>query len=267
MENANAPTTTRPSKPTAAATDCPPTADPLARFRATFPTSASVYTWFAPTHWERFACGITETLTLRPCPTLDQVAALYHDRELPRSLIRTTIHGLASLAPSSYNITPQAIDIAVGMFARRYGQRCTLYQLMTYAANYQEYKRTLAAFDLNDVVTAYQRFEMRWGEVLDRARHQQPTQSPEASSGLYGLAAYIRRACSLHPDGLRRFIATSNLVRRTQPAPDGLRVSILGTFLPADIQAIAHAPTTAQAIEYIRQKVIDAQKHPYKRKK
>lgn len=263
MENANAPTTTRPSKPTAAATDCPPTADPLARFRQKFPTSAAVYTWFAPTHWERFACGITEALTLRPCPTLDQVAALYHDRELPRSLIRTTIHGLASLAPSSYNITPQAIDIAVGLFMKRYGQRCTLYQLMTYAANYQEYKRTLAAFDLNDVVSAYQRFEMRWGEVLDRARHQQQTApTTDASSGLYGLAAYIRHACRLHPDGLRRFIATSNLVRRPTPNHDGLRVQPLGTFLPTDIQIIARAATIREAMDYILTKIGENAKKP-----
>ena len=250
-------------KPTAAATDCPPTADPLARFRATFPTSASVYTWFAPTHWERFADGITETLTLRPCPTLDQVAALYHDRQLPRSLIRTTIHGLASLAPSSYNITPQAIDIAVGLFMKRYCQRCTLYQLMTYAANYQEYKRTLAAFDLNDVVTAYQRFEMRWGETLDRARHHQPTDTPtDATSGLYGLAAYIRHACRLHPDGLRRFIATSNLVRRAQPTTDGLHVQPLGTFLPTDIQIIARAATIREAMDYILTKIGENAKKP-----
>lgn len=190
------------------------------------------------------------------------MAALYQDRELPRSLIRTTIHGLASLAPSSYNITPQAIDITVGLFMKRYGQRCTLYQLMTYAANYQEYKRTLAAFDLNDVVTAYQRFEMRWGEILDRARHQQPAPSSDASSGLYGLAAYIRHACHLHPDGLRRFIATSNLVRRAQTTHDGIHVQPLGTFLPTDIQIIARAATIREAMDYILTKIGENAKKP-----
>lgn len=44
-----------------------------------FPDGASVYAWFAPTHWERFAGPIDGRVAVRPCPTLQDVATLYHD--------------------------------------------------------------------------------------------------------------------------------------------------------------------------------------------
>lgn len=61
-----------------------------------FPDGASVYAWFAPTHWERFAGPIDGRVAVRPCPTLQDVATLYHDADLPRAIVRNAISGLAS---------------------------------------------------------------------------------------------------------------------------------------------------------------------------
>lgn len=59
-----------------------------------FPDGASVYAWFAPTHWERFAGPIDGRVAVRPCPTLQDVATLYHDADLPRAIVRNAISGL-----------------------------------------------------------------------------------------------------------------------------------------------------------------------------
>lgn len=99
-----------------------------------FPDCASVYAWFAPTHWERFAGPIDGRVAVRPCPTLQDVATLYHDADLPRAIVRNAISGLASLSSASFNVSQQAVELAVGQFMGRYSRRCTLYQLMSYAA-------------------------------------------------------------------------------------------------------------------------------------
>ena len=127
-----------------------------------FPDGASVYAWFAPAHWERFAGPIDGRVAVRPCPTLQDVATLYHDADLPRAIVRNAISGLASLSSASFNVSQQAVELAVGQFMGRYARRCTLYQLMTYAANYADYKRSLSSFDLNDVTTGFQRFTQKW---------------------------------------------------------------------------------------------------------
>ena len=138
-----------------------------------FPDGASVYAWFAPTHWERFAGPIDGRVAVRPCPTLQDVATLYHDADLPRAIVRNAISGLASLSSASFNVSQQAVELAVGQFMGRYSRRCTLYQLMSYAANYGDYKRSLSSFDLNDVVSGFQRFHP------EMARGRRPRLRPE----------------------------------------------------------------------------------------
>lgn len=87
-----------------------------------FPDGASVYAWFAPTHWERFAGPIDGRVAVRPCPTLQDVATLYHDADLPRAIVRNAISGLASLSSASFNVSQQAVELAVGQFMGRYSR-------------------------------------------------------------------------------------------------------------------------------------------------
>ena len=76
------PTYQQPSKPTVQNT---PESHEWSTFLMKFPDGASVYAWFAPTHWERFAGPIDGRVAVRPCPTLSDVGTLYHDADLPRA--------------------------------------------------------------------------------------------------------------------------------------------------------------------------------------
>ena len=238
-----------------------------------FPDGASVYAWFAPTHWERFAGPIDGRVAVRPCPTLQDVATLYHDADLPRAIVRNAISGLASLSSASFNVSQQAVELAVGQFMGRYSRRCTLYQLMSYAANYGDYKRSLSSFDLNDVVSGFQRFTQKWHEAADRASVPNASRDhPEGGKGdgLISLARYIRRATTEHPLYVHGFCRDSHFVRRVPGDPDsrtereqeerdrqeveamgetyygGLRVGLCEVFTPGTCARPSDAPPSGR---------------------
>lgn len=212
-----------PSQPTAPATASTPN-NPAKwqSFLDRFPTRESVYRWFAPIHWERFAGAPTAALVTRPCPTLAEVATLYADRDLPRAILRASIRGLASLSGRD-PFTAEATDIAVGQFLARHGRRCTLYQLMAYFANYADYKRTLSALDLSDLTGSYPRLEQQWGDIADRASRDARRQADHEGrrrdpGGLTALAVYIRRAVA--QGTVHDFCRDSHFVRRVPGDPD-----------------------------------------------
>ena len=243
-----------------------------------FPDGASVYAWFAPTHWERFAGPIDGRVAVRPCPTLQDVATLYHDADLPRAIVRNAISGLASLSSASFNVSQQAVELAVGQFMGRYSRRCTLYQLMTYAANYGDYKRSLSSFDLNDVVSGFQRFTQKWHEAADRASVPNASRDhPEGGmgDGLIALARYVRRAATEHPLFVHGFCRDSHFVRRVPGDPDsrtereqeerdrqeveavgetyygGLRVGLCEVFTPENVRQAIRCASEREAAAYL----------------
>ena len=265
----------QPSRPTGPST---PESNSWGAFTSRFPDGASVYAWFAPAHWERFAGTIDGRVAARPCPTLHDVGSLYHDPDLPRALVRSAISGLASLSSASFNVSQQAVELAVGQFIGRYARRCTLYQLMSYAANYGDYKRTLSSFDLNDVISGFQRFEQRWHEAADKATVPNASRNhPEGgkADGLLSLARYVRRAATEHPLFVHGFCRDSHFVKRVPGDPDsrteqeqeerdrqevesvgetyygGLRVGLCEIFTPEDVRQAIRSATEREAAAYL----------------
>ena len=271
------------SQPTAPATASTPSSPgKWQAFTDKFPTSEEAYRWFAPIHWERFAGTPTAALVSRPCPTLRDLATLYHDRDLPRAILRNAIRGLAALTGRD-PFTAEATSIAVGQFLARHGARCTLYQLMAYFANYADYKRTLSALDLADLVGSFPRLERQWGETQARAgqdarRQADSRQRSHGTSGLTSLATYVRRAVA--QGTVHDFCRDSHFVRRVPEDPDSrtpgeqeardqrerdlygipaagiLRRHGVDFLTPADVRRIAHAPTADSAAVYIAHHVL-----------
>lgn len=255
-------------------------------FRERFPEQNDVANWFQPGNWELFVGPIDGRVAVRPCPTLQDLAAEYCDKDLPRSIVRNQLHSLAILSSSSFSVSSQAIDLAVGQFVGRYAKQCTLYQLMTYFANYPEYKRTLATFDLQDVVLSFQRFQQKWTEAADQVAAPAKT-SVDPHGGIVGLARYIRRETSRHPLGVHGFCRDSHLVSRVDDDPDsrteleqeerdrqeaeaagrvyqgGVRIGLSECLTPSDIRAVMAAPSDREAGKHLAEAV----RHHFERAK
>lgn len=150
-------------------------------FLAHFPNVETLLRFFSPARWGYCLAHAQECAT-RPCITLAQVDALYGKDGTALRILRNMFIGVYSMTNAREPLNEQSSQMAAELFLAKYGQQCSLYQMMLYFGGYiVEYKASYAQYDVQDILMQFGRkFLPRWRQSLEndqplqQASEQQP---------------------------------------------------------------------------------------------
>lgn len=144
------------------------------KFMQAFPSIEKVYNYFCPARWEHALKHEYECLTA-PCISLAQLDELYHTPGAAQRIIRGMLIGLYSLTTAREEYNAQAANLASGMFVSKFGNYCSMYDVMLYFGGYiLTYKNSYGQFDIVDVLEQFRKKYLPW----KRSRLQQDEQEP-----------------------------------------------------------------------------------------
>lgn len=154
------------------------------KFLATFPSIEKVYNYFCPARWEHALKHEYECLTA-PCISLAQLDELYHTPGAAQSIIRGMLIGLYSLTTAREEYNAQAANLASGMFVSKFGNYCSMYDVMLYFGGYiLTYKNSYGQFDIVDVLQQFSRKYLPWKQSKLQI-NSEDTQETPGCGGLF----------------------------------------------------------------------------------
>lgn len=103
-------------------------------------------------------------------PTLSQLDIIYGTTGAGKALFVNQLTAYYTMIERSGKpMNQQAADLAARQFMGRYGKQCTPPMLLTYFANYSEFKGTLRDFDTEDIIMQFgKKFLKWWGEKTNQ---------------------------------------------------------------------------------------------------
>ena len=110
-------------------------------------------------------------------PTLSQLDIIYGTTGAGKALFVNQLTAYYTMIERSGKpMNQQAADLAARQFMGRYGKQCTPPMLLTYFANYSEFKGTLRDFDTEDIIMQFgKKFLKWWGDKTNQLYKPEPT--------------------------------------------------------------------------------------------
>lgn len=198
----------------------------LARFKEKYPDSQILFNSFQSGNWRLYQEKSREAV-LSKCPTINETAKEYCAREIIRNIVKYNISSVIAMTSSRNSFDDSALVNASDLFIAKYGNNCTMYQMMVYFSGYlMDYKSTYAAFDMADLLSGFQKkFIPRWSEVMQSAYEKETfnKQNNESGkvSGEEAMDIYIMEA--VKDEGFDSFVKNSSLVRMGKISVDHIK--------------------------------------------
>ena len=137
-------------------------------FKKNFPTIEKFFASYGADKWDYVLDNIVAAINAQ-APTLSQLDMIYGTIGAGKALFINQITALYTMIGSGKPMNQQAADLAARQFMGRYGKQCTPPMLLTYFANYSEFKGTLRDFDIEDVIMQFgKKFLKWWGEKTNQ---------------------------------------------------------------------------------------------------
>ena len=135
-------------------------------------------------------------------PTLSQLDIIYGTTGAGKALFVNQLTAYYTMIERSGKpMNQQAADLAARQFMGRYGKQCTPPMLLTYFANYSEFKGTLRDFDTEDIIMQFgKKFLKWWGEKTNQFyKPEEPEKTNDST--LSGKEALIELVAKWLKDG------------------------------------------------------------------
>lgn len=183
----------------------------IERFKAWWPTLQSLYNSFQPKNCCKVLAREVEALTTWPQVTLNQVGVAYN-AEVPAYFVRLLFSTI--YAQGTNCVTNQGVlDMETGAFLAKYGNTCTMFDLMLYMVTYRSTYRPdyVSSGDISDVTKRFPDYLRHKAQVQDANKPRQDEARTEKNEprGREALELYLREAAERGDDllqgGLVRF--------------------------------------------------------------
>lgn len=172
-------------------------------FMSDFPSAAVIADFFTAKNWP-IALEYTEQMLTRPSIPLADLDEAYHTDGLALQIVKAQFVGLHQIS-GSREPAPKSAHLAAQMFVAKYGQACSLFDMMIYFAHYPlEYKTTFAMFDVQDILAQYAKKYLIWKRNKRQEQPHAEEEEQQPSNEPVGYQAFLVFAAKHTPEYLRQ---------------------------------------------------------------
>lgn len=157
-------------------------------FLADFPTIGNVFGFFTPDNWPT-AIKYADQLIMRQCIKLSEVDEVYNADGAAQQIVAGLFLGVHNLSSSRSEYSPKSAEFAANMFVAKYGEACTLFDIMVYFGNYSDYKTTFAQFDPQDIMQQFGNKYFVWKRNRKCQLQEEEEQTEEPQNEVVGQPA------------------------------------------------------------------------------
>lgn len=172
--------------------------DEVARFKSWWSTLQSLYNSFQPKNCCKVLAREVEALTTWPQVTLNQVGAAYNNEGLPTYFVRLMLSTIYAYANNGAATRQDILDMEIGIFLAKYGNTCTMFDLMLYMATYSNTYRSdyASKSDISDVTKRFPDYLRHKAQVQDANKPKQDEARTEKGEprGREALELYLKEA-------------------------------------------------------------------------
>lgn len=172
--------------------------DEIERFKACCPTLQSLYNFFQPKNCCKVLAREVDALTKWPQVTLNQVGVAYDNEALPTRFVRLMFTTIYAYANNGATIRADILDMEIGIFLAKYGNTCTMFDLMLYMATYSNtYRPDYASkSDISDVTKRFPDYLRHKAQVQDanKPKQEEARTSEKKATGAEEMESYLREA-------------------------------------------------------------------------
>lgn len=187
--------------------------DEVAQFKAWWSTVQHLQNSFLPKNCCKVLAKEVEALTKWPQVTLNQVGVAYDNESLPNYFVRLLLSTIYIQVNNGKVLNQSVLDMEAGIFLAKYGNTCTMFDLMLYMATYRNTYRPdyVGGGDVSDVTKRFPDYLRHKAQVQDANKPKQDETRTEKSEprGREALELYLREAAERGDDllqgGLVRF--------------------------------------------------------------